>query len=290
MFRGLIILLISVYSISVPAEASENGRQTGDIYELRLSYESESEETNGSTGSSSGGEMVIERVIAVSESGSELEFDVPEDATEEERLREWKLPVRIFKPVDGPMKLLNRAELEERLEQWLKKAKWTREICGLWIFTWNAFFIDCDPDTAIGIAETYGLEASAYSEGAEFTLKEAQGSAILVSGESEAGIPVLTATLSVNPEVICRQRAESDVAVGQIMGEPVALEDAISKRCKEEIFGTITETYFPDIGENIIKRVRKRQLTITESDGNRTTETHSETLQRKLIRRDDSLE
>ncbi|AMO72479.1 hypothetical protein [Sphingorhabdus sp. M41] len=282
MFRGLVAFLFFVSLPLLPAVASDTQRQPGNIFELKLSYKTDSKNGDGqSTGSSSGRQAAIERVIAVTPAGVELEIDLPD---EEARAREWRFPARIFKPKNGPLQLLNESELEERLEAWLQKANWTRDLCGQWIFTWSAFLVDCDPQSAIGIFEDYELDSSKYVEGAELSLVGALDSAILESGTSEADQSVLTAHFSVDPDFVCRNQAESDVIVGQIMGEPVALADATEERCQQDIAGTITETYFPASDDNISKRVRVSLLVITDADGNKTIESRTETLERKRIR------
>ncbi|MEO9601616.1 hypothetical protein [Parasphingorhabdus sp.] len=280
MFRWLGAFLLLGLSPLLPLKASE--RQAGNVYELRLSYKTSSLNSEGrQTGSSSGHQTMIERVIAVTPEGVELEIDLP---TDEARAREWKFPARIFKPKNGPLRLLNEPELEERLEAWLKKADWTREICGQWIFTWNAFFIDCDPQSAISIFEDHSLESSKYFEGAEFMVEGASGSANLETAMSEAGEAVLTARLPIDPDYVCRKQAESDVVVGQIMGEEVTLADATERRCRDDLAGTITETYFPAAEDNHPKRVRVSHLTTIDVDGDKTIQKRTETLQRSLIR------
>ncbi|WP_417592607.1 hypothetical protein [Parasphingorhabdus sp.] len=280
MFRWLGAFLLLGLSPLLPLNASE--RQVGDVYELRLSYKTSGMNSEGQqTSSSSGHQTMIERVIASTPEGIELEIDLP---TDEARAREWKFPARIFKPINGPLRLLNEPELEERLEAWLKKADWTREVCGQWIFTWNAFLIDCDPYSAIRSFEAHSLESSKYFEGAEFMVEGASGSAILETATSEAGEAVLTARLPIDPDFICRQQAESDVVVGQITGEKVTLADATNMRCQADLAGTITETYFPAAEGSHPKRVRVSHLTTTDADGNQTIQKRTETLQRKLIR------
>ncbi len=105
--------------------------QVGEEFELSKSYETSQQTSDGSSsGSSSGRDVILERVTAVRETGLELEYDLPKAATAEDRARSWQFPARVFKPLKGPIQLLNGQELETRLEGWLKAAKWTREMCG----------------------------------------------------------------------------------------------------------------------------------------------------------------
>ena len=96
-------------------------------------------------------------MIAARDTGIELEYDLSRDAKAEDRARIWQFPARVFKPSNGPMQLLNASELEARLEVWLKAAGWDRSVCGRWIFTWNAFRIDCDPQSIIKAIEAIDL-------------------------------------------------------------------------------------------------------------------------------------
>src|SRR5688500_15799184 len=148
------------------AQSPQFPPKAGEEYEIRKSYETSEVTSDGGSGSSSGHDTLFERVIDVRADGIELEFDLPKNATSEQRAREWKFPARVLRPRHGPMQLLNRPELEARLGEWLKAAKWTREICGRWIFTWNAFRIECDPQSVIQIVESYDLTSADLREGA----------------------------------------------------------------------------------------------------------------------------
>jgi hypothetical protein len=121
----------------------------GETYELTKSYDTSEQTSNGSSGSSRGHDTILERVIAARNTGIEFEYDFSNNAKAEDRARNWQFPARVFKPSNGAMQLLNASELEVRLEGWLKAAGSDRSVCGRWIFTWNAFRIDCDPQSII---------------------------------------------------------------------------------------------------------------------------------------------
>jgi len=95
-----------------------------------------------------------------------LEYDLPDDSTEQDRSKVWELPARIKMMLDGSITLLNVKELEQRNANWLKKANWTKEICGQWIFTWNAFKIECEPQAALEVIENYDLRSQTIEEDA----------------------------------------------------------------------------------------------------------------------------
>ena len=119
-------------------ESPQSAPKVGEEYEISKSYETSQQTSDGSSGSSRGRDGILERVIGVREGGLELEYDLPKDTTAEDRARSWQFPVRVFRPTNGSMQLLNRPELEARVEGWLRAAGWTRAACGRWIFTWNA--------------------------------------------------------------------------------------------------------------------------------------------------------
>lgn len=121
----------------------------GHQWELVRSYETEQIGSDGSSSNSSGTDACAERVVAIRPEGIELEYDIAPDADEEERQRQWSLPARVLRLPDGSLRLLNRGELEARLDDWLKRANWNRDMCGKWIFTWNAFRIECDPESGL---------------------------------------------------------------------------------------------------------------------------------------------
>src|SRR5436190_13766268 len=145
--RLTIVLAMFLPIIGASAESTQLTTQIGDTYEIvRVSRSSQSF-SGGSSGSSHDRDTLIEHVIGVRENGLELEYDLTKAATAEDRARDWRFPVRVLKPAGGQMQLLNRAELEMRVDGWLTKAKLPRSACGHWIFTWNAFRIECDPQS-----------------------------------------------------------------------------------------------------------------------------------------------
>lgn len=257
--------------------------KAGEEYEIRKSYETSEERSDGGSGSSSGHDTLLERVIAVRADGMELEFDLPKDATAEERAREWKFPALVFKPASGPMRLLNRAELEARLDDWLKRAKWTRAICGHWIFTWNAFRIGCDPQSAIEIIKSYDLTSLDLRDGASYWTIEARAPGNLARKSSRPDGATFAATMEVDPDAVRRARAESDVAVGEISQKPVTLEAALREHAKENISGTISVTFETNAAGNPRRLIKVTKLQIKSPDGQSETRTATETIERRPL-------
>jgi hypothetical protein len=155
-FMAMIVaILLPVTDARV--DESPSGPQVGDTYEITMNRDSAQQSNDHSSGSSHDRDTVVERVVGVRADGLELEYDFAREVTAEQRAGDWQFPVRIFKPDRGPMQLLNRPELEARVETWLQAAKLTRAACGHWYFTWNAFQIECDPQSVIKSLETFDL-------------------------------------------------------------------------------------------------------------------------------------
>jgi hypothetical protein len=257
----------------------------GQEYEIRHSYETTEQTSDGnSNGSSSGHTTLAERVLAVRADGIELEYDLPDGATTEERGPEWRLPARVLKRANGQLHLLNGAELEARRDDWLKKAKLSTSACGSWYFTWNAFRVECDPQSIIATIEGYDL-GPPLREGAPYQLAGARGTGTIIKKASGRGNASFHVLLEVNPESVQRANAESDVVVGQMMKKPVTLEAALRERAKESVSGTIAITFDTDCAGNPWRQRRVTKLVTKRADGVTETKTSTAVLEKRLVSR-----
>jgi hypothetical protein len=254
----------------------------GDTYEITRTQESVQQGSNGSSGSSHDKDTIIERVIGLHTDGLELEYDQPKDISAEERASNWQFPVRLFKPLHGPVQLLNGPELESRVDAWLKAARLTRDACGHWIFTWNAFRIECDPASAVKAVEAFDMNAADLREGASYLDTNARAPGTL-AGKAGPGGTIFTTEMPVDPDVVRRARAETDVVTGEIMRKPVTLDVALQKRAKETVSGTISVTFETDTTGAVRRRIKTTKLDIAGPDGQTANETITETLDRRLI-------
>jgi hypothetical protein len=282
-------LIYKVASLLLPAVSALAGvgtaPQVGDAYVITLVKDSSQHGAHGSSGSTHDKDTIVERVIALRADGLELEYDLPSTATADERAREWQLPARVFKPFDGPAQLLNAAELERRVDGWLKFGNMTRAACGHWIFTWNAFLIDCDPQSVLKIIESYDLRSAEVREGASYPDKDALTAGTLAKKAGGTDNLELAVELPVDPEPVRRARAQSDVVVGEIMHKPVSLETALSNHAKDVVSGTISITFDMDPAGNVRRRAKVTKTDITDPSGISETQTVTETLERRLISR-----
>lgn len=279
-----VIAAMLVPGLDARSVAQQVMPKVGEEYEITKSYKTSQQTSDGSSsGSSSGHHSFLERIIAVRGAGLELEYDLPKEATAEDRARNWQLPARVFKPSSGPMQLLNGDEMEARVEGWLKAAGWTRDVCGRWIFTWNAFRIECDPKSVLKTIEAFDLRSIELREGATYQETEALGPGTLDRKAAGPNGPIYAVVMDIDPNAVRRARAESDMVVGEIMQKPVALEAALRKRAKESIPGTISVTFDTDPAGHVWRRTKVTKLVTRGSDGQSESETATETVERSRV-------
>lgn len=271
------------------SEVSRRLPAPGDVYEITRIRESVQATSDGtSSGSSSDRDAIIERVVAVRGDGLELEYDLPADPTGQGRGANWQLPARIFKPFHGPVKLLNAAELEARVDGWLKAGKMTRAACGHWIFTWNAFKIECDPYSVIGIIEGFDLGPDDLRAGMLYKEEGALGPVPLKASAVGAKAGSFVAEMKVDPEALRRSSAESDVVVGEIMGKAVRLEAALAARAREDISGTVTTTFKTDPAGQVQQKTVVSKIAIKVPSGKVQTEAVTTVTTRRKVARPQS--
>ena len=285
-FVGIVAALL-LPAIVTRAGASPPPPQIGDAYEITLIRESAQQGSHGSSGSSHDKDTIIERVTGLRRDGLELEYDLPKAGTAEERAGNWQFPARVFKPFKGPAQLLNGPELEGRVDGWLKAAGLSRAACGHWIFTWNAFRIECDPQSVIKIIEPFDLRSADLREGAPYQAADARGPGTLTRKAAGPDGSTFAVEMSVDPDAVRRARAESDVVAGEILNKPVTLDAALRGRAKETASGTISVTFETDAAGNVRRRTTVTKLDIEGPDGQSETQTVTETLERRLISRHD---
>lgn len=285
MFRILIFMAaLLVQTGDAAAQQLRSPDRVGDAYEIRLRNTTESSSDDGSSSSNSrSGGQLIERVLAVRDDGLELEFDLPPDATAEERARDWQWPARVLKSPDGSLQLLNAPELEARIDAWLVLGNMSREACGHWIFTWNAFKIECDPQSVVSTLAAYDLRGHELREGALYPVQGGLEPATLRMESTSPVGSVFVGETPIDADAVRRERAEADDVVAEIMGEAKTLEAALDSRAGEQITGTITNTLTTDAEGRLTARTTVTRLIITEVDGVVERSTSTQTVQRRAI-------
>ncbi len=277
----LLGIVAGLLFVAGTSDASSGSARVGDVYEILRSYENNSEKNGEFSGSSNGKSTIIERVIRVEQDGFELQYEEPLVADGKRQARNWQLPARVYRPLNGAPTLLNAAELEARVDPWLKQGKMTRTACEQWIFTWNAFKIECDPASALGIIEQFNLWSFNLSTGHQYEDGDALTAVPLRLKSSNAQGSIYMAELQIDPEKVKRAQAESDVVVRKIMGETKSLEDALAQQDTQKISGTISVEIETNPSGQIRKRTNVTKLRVEEAGGEVETRTSKVIVERK---------
>jgi len=279
-------LLLTIWLLlgAIPAASTQLPPKAGEAYEVTLTKDWVEQSSDGSSqGSSHDQDSVVERVLTVGPEGVRFEYDLPADASADEKRSQWQFPVRVLKTSDGQLKLLNASELETRIDRWLKAAGWTRSICGHWIFTWNGFKIECDPQSALKLVEAFDLTSVELREGALYREANALEPGKLIRNALRDGDRFST-ELQVDPSAIRRARAETDVAIGEVTNKPVTFDAALSKHANDVVTGTISVTFETNRAGSPLRRTKVIKLFSKEADGRSKTETTTELLERRPVR------
>jgi hypothetical protein len=260
---SLALLLSLMICGTFSAYASD---QPADEFELRLERSSRSQ-GGTSTGSSNSRESLIERVLDVTADGILLEYNLPPQTTDEYRSRQWEFPVRVLKKRDRSLELSNVAELEDRVDDWLRRTDLDRSACGHWYFTWTVFQINCDPLSALEALEPFDLRLGPLGDGEMLFDHRALEPAVLQEVPTETGRR-FRAEFALDPDVVRRENARSDVIVAELMSDgDIDFETAYEARSGESISGSlIVEIDTDDIGE-VVRRSRVYRIETNYEDG-----------------------
>jgi len=277
-------MLACVLATASAAELPRTWPKAGEIWEITLDRRmKETTSDASSSGSSTDVDTIIERVIAVNERETEVEFDLPRDASAQERAAVWQLPARVALPVAGSPRLLNAAALEARIDPWLKKAGWTRAQCGKGIFTWNYFVIECDSQSVLRMVERFEPDPVDLRENAVVSVPGAEGSASLRLRSAAGGGTVLVATMPVDAEAVRRSRAETAVTVAELSSETLTTESALQAPEGEHISGTIEVTFEISKAGSLRQRTTVSRVATRKPTGVIAIQTVTEVLSRRCI-------
>lgn len=256
--------------------------KVGDTYKITLTKET-SQKSALSSGGSQDSKTIIERVIEVRADGLELEYDLPDTTKDTARQRQWQFPIRVLKPLKGPPQLLNDSELETRVDLWLKTFNLPREACGKTIFTWNAFRIECDPQSVIKTIESFDLGVPYLQEGEPYYDVAATGIGKLTKKNVESDEVSFATELPVDPDAVRLKRAEADVILGEMRNKPLTIEMALQRRLKEIVSGTISVVFEGDSTGKAYRRTKTTTVDIKLDNSTSERTTTTEILERQLI-------
>lgn len=229
----------------------------GDVFNVKLSQKSEGT-GKGSFGNSKTGMSLTETIIAYRDDGVVLEFDLPAGTDERMRLKRWQFPARILKAEDGTLTLENVDALQARSGAWQKRAKLDPSYCGKWVFTWVAQKIECDPKSAIEIIKPFIVWQSPLANGALYADPDGLSPVKLSSTPAGPGM-VYSASVKLNPQVMIREKNETDAIVTEIMGERA---QGLNYRAGETYSATRMVQFTTDAAGRIFE---KKRVTKTET-------------------------
>lgn len=267
MLRSIVLAALLLAPTSTPPP--------GAVYRINIVRESSEKSDAGMTGETYDRDEIVERVIAVRDDGIELEYDIAKP-TAQDRDVAWQYPIRVFKPVGGPLRLTNATEMQARADAWRKRAKLPPEACGHWYFTWNAFRVECDPQAVLPSITALDIQLPDLRDGAPYRSPQARAPAPLARAANGS----FTVTLVLDPEVVRRGEVESDLILAEILKKPLTRDAAIRARATEDISGTIMVTFDVDKTGQVTRRTTVTNTAIKGADGKITTRTATETIER----------
>ena len=252
----------------------------GDVFIISRNVETTEEGPNNSNGSSTDHDDLVERVIRISDAGVELEYDLSKDTSKEDRARQWQFPARILRTRDGQIRLLNANQIVARAASWLRAAGLTSAACGKWYFTWDVFQITCDPQSVIGTIEGFNLGPAHLMVGSSYQETEALGPVLL---RAKGGPSILFGEGAINPEIVRRARAKSDVVAAEVLRKPISLADALKSHSREQISGSIAITFKLDANRSPQQRLDLSTITTEGPDGRKAVRSVRQSLERRLV-------
>jgi hypothetical protein len=257
--------------------------QAGEVFEISRDVEATDKATDGSNSTSTDRDTLVERVVGASQAGVELEFDLPKATSPEDRARQWQFPARVLSSPGGPVHLLNRPELAARATAWLKASGLTDAACGQWYFTWNAFQVQCDPQSVVDTIEGFDLGPDNLAAGSSYQDPQALGSTSLRAEGAPHASTVLYGEMAIDPDAVRRARAQSDVVAAEIMRRPMTLEAALRARSAEDVSGTIAVTFEVDARGHVGRQTKVTTVNIKGPNGRLETRTVTQTLEARLV-------
>jgi len=260
-------MIVPTLLIAIAGPAAATAEKAGDSYTITSETRTSTRTGDQSTSTSFDRNAISERVVAVRADGVELQYDANDGSSDANGPNDWRFPARIFRPASGKPQLLNRAELEARRDRWLAQAKLPRTMCGHWYFTWNAFKIECDPQSALEVIAAFDLRSVELRNGAPYRDAGASDAAPLRKTASASGGAVYTVALLPDAAKVRRDRAQSDVVLGEVSRKPVTLETALRAHAADQVTGSITIAFETDAAGVTVARTKTVKLRIKPSTG-----------------------
>lgn len=276
-------MLLSTTISAAAAPAAPRQSRQGATYQLIRDVETAERGSDGSTSSSTDRDTLIETILQTDRDGVELAYDLPKSTPPGERADNWQFPLRVRKSFSGSLSLLNEPEIVQRIDAWLKKGGMTRAACGHWIFTWNAFKIECDPQSALETVRSFDLGPTAFSDGLTYQSADAEAPIVLHRIVDESDGVVFAGSGVVDADRARHEQAESDVVVAEISRKTLSLDDALRTRAKEQVSGTISVAFNLGRDGSARRRTTITKIRTTDPAGVIHDRTVTETLTRERL-------
>ncbi len=214
--KHLLILLVAFIS---PVSAVEAVTHTGEAQLTQIVYEAktQSESSDGGSGSSRTRSVILERIIEKNGDGLELEYFYPEFETPAND--NWKLPARVLIEPGTSITLLNESEIAVRLNEYLNKYPDIREKCGKTIFTWTAFEIHCNTSHVIDLIKFYNLRFGVLYGGKDYVESGAIESVPLKQKKSKTSNLIYEALLILDPKYLQMEYEKNIKKAAEMVGE-----------------------------------------------------------------------
>lgn len=279
MIAFLRILAATTLFGACPLAAQQSG------YILELEYETATERHGelGGSSSSGGRQAIVERVLAATPRGVEIEYSIPDDPEDVRGNGMWMFPARIRVASDGGKSVLNSDELNSRVDQWLALGEWTRDECGQWHFTWTAHQVRCDIEAVIDSVETFGMRPGYVAEGELIALPGAVRPAPLRRAGTRGERAILVGDAPVDSEELRRQTAETAVVVSGLMGEAKTIDEAMTELAEFNATGTIKVELEVDKDGLVWRREDTTEITVTGLESGDETRHARQTVTRSAI-------
>ncbi len=218
---------------ATPAQAADGAEQ----YEIRIRYQTTSE-GEGSSGSSSGGNLYREDVYPAEGECRTRRFDVVDDPERKRPLGVWEMPVEVRDCAGQARVIANREAMVARRDAYLAAAKIPRESCGRYYFSWNVFKIECDPDAILETVAGIDLGSIRLEDGAVFTLPDTDTSVTLtVVPDAPAGQRIFKGRRTIDPEMLREGAIETIMVVAEVRGKVVTREEAMAQIAAHQFSG-----------------------------------------------------
>lgn len=134
------------------------------------------------------------------------------------------------------------------------------------------------------IIEEFDLRSDDLRKGLSYRVSDARSPGTLARKAAGPDGATFTVTMEIDPDAVRRARAEADVAVGEVMQEPMTLEAALLERSKETVSGTILVTFDTDSAGNLRRRTKVTTRETKRPDGSSEREVVTETVERSSAR------